>query len=686
MSRLHTLNARIATISGVTILVTVVLLVVASSLLSGRFATQAAEATDALVEANLDELMVGVQDLVQAQSDAVQRSVDANLEVARFVAERDGGFGFDPDRPVTWEARNQFSGEVTTVTLPAMTVGGTWFGQDSSFDARQPLVDQVQDLVDGTVTVFQRIEGSGDMLRVATNVRTLDDTRAVSTTIPEFNPDGSPNPVVGAVLAGETFRGNAFVVTSWQATAYEPIVQDGEVVGMLFVGVPQESVPSLRSGIVDTSFGDNGEVLVVGASGAGRGEIRIADDHEAGAQLLEQLPEDTAGAYDALIDEAIAAEGSVVRATIDLVDVDGGSAATALRAVHFAPWDWVIIASAPVSDFEAAAVALDAGRTQMLLALIAVGALAAVVLGFGGSWLGARRIGAILRTNAAAVTASGEELSRLARELDDAAALTATQATGASSGAEQVGSNVGSVATAIEELEASVREIAQHASDASAVASTAVDSARRTNETVSRLGDASAEIGEVVGLITTIAEQTNLLALNATIEAARAGEAGRGFAVVAGEVKGLATETQQATERIGERIAAIQTQTGEAVTAIESIVVVIEQIADLQTTIASAVEEQSATSQEISRSVNEAALGAGSIADNVGELARVAHRSSEVAQITGVASAELLERAAELRALVEGAGSTTSAAPALPAAPRATPDTEQPEDRTLVGV
>jgi methyl-accepting chemotaxis protein len=684
MSRPRSLHARIAAITGLTIVATVVVLVTASAWQSTRFATQAVDATDQLVEAKLDELMVGVQNLVQAQSEAVQRSVDANLEVARYVAEQEGGF--DADQQVSWEARNQFTGDVQTVTLPAMTVGGTWFGQDASFEVRQPLVDQVQDLVDGTVTVFQRIDGSGDMLRVATNVRTLDDTRAVSTTIPEFNPDGTPNPVVSTVLTGETFRGNAFVVTSWQATAYEPILDDsGEVVGMLFVGVPQESVPSLRTSILDTAFGANGEVVVVGASGAGRAGVRISDEHEPGASLLELVGEDEAAVLDTLLDDAVEAEGTIVRAEASVADADGTPVPTVYRAVHFAPWDWVVVASAPVSDFDGVATALTEGRSRLLVTLVVIGALAALVLGFAGSLVGARRIGRIVGANATAVTASGEELARLAQELDEGAHRTASQATSASAGAEQVGANVTSVATAVEELEASVREIAQHAADASGVAVAAVDSARETNATVVKLGEASAEIGEVVALITTIAEQTNLLALNATIEAARAGEAGRGFAVVAGEVKGLASETQDATERIGQRVAAIQGQTPQAVRAIEEITTVIERIADLQTTIAGAVEEQSATSQEIARSINEAAIGAGGIASNVAELAEVAQRSSEMARITGLAAGELLERAAELRELASGV-SQEAAEPDLDARTDAAPSAPAQQDRQLTGV
>ena len=135
--------------------------------------------------------------------------------------------------------------------------------------------------------------------------------------------------------------------------------------------------------------------------------------------------------------------------------------------------------------------------------------------------------------------------------------------------------------------------------------------AETTNDVVLRLGTSSAEIGEVIKVITSIAEQTNLLALNATIEAARAGEAGKGFAVVASEVKDLARKTARSSEKIGRNIATIQSDAQEAVDAIGEITSIIRQINDIQTVVAAAVEEQAATTSEIGRSVGEAAVGLG---------------------------------------------------------------------------
>jgi methyl-accepting chemotaxis protein len=199
---------------------------------------------------------------------------------------------------------------------------------------------------------------------------------------------------------------------------------------------------------------------------------------------------------------------------------------------------------------------------------------------------------------------------------------------------------------------ASIKEIAKNTADATRVATAAVKTAEATNETIGKLGQSSAEIGQVIKVITSIAQQTNLLALNATIEAARAGEAGKGFAVVANEVKELAKETAKATEDISRKIEAIQGDTKGAVAAIGQISSVIVQINDIQNTIASAVEEQSATTNEISRNLAEAAHGSTDITRNIGGVAEAA-RSTTAGATDTQKSAQSLERmSAELQGLI----------------------------------
>ena len=255
--------------------------------------------------------------------------------------------------------------------------------------------------------------------------------------------------------------------------------------------------------------------------------------------------------------------------------------------------------------------------------------------------------------NAMQVASASEELNSTSQQITANSEETSAQADVVSKAAQAVSQNLQTVATGAEEMGASIKEIAKNATEAAKVATAAVKVAETTTVTVSKLGDSSTEIGQVIKVITSIAQQTNLLALNATIEAARAGEAGKGFAVVANEVKELAKETAKATEDISRKIEAIQTDTKAAVDAIASISGVIHQINDISSTIATAVEEQNATTNEMSRNVSEAATGSGEITSNIAGVAEAAQGTTHGATDTQKASQQLVETSTQLRRLVE---------------------------------
>jgi methyl-accepting chemotaxis protein len=208
---------------------------------------------------------------------------------------------------------------------------------------------------------------------------------------------------------------------------------------------------------------------------------------------------------------------------------------------------------------------------------------------------------------------------------------------------------VAQLATGAEEMTGSIREISRSAQEAAGVANEAVRIVADTNGTLNQLGASSTEIGNVIKVITGIAEQTNLLALNATIEAARAGEAGKGFAVVATEVKELAQETARATEDIVTRVQVIRDDTADAVTAINNISAVIDQISGFQTTIAGAVEEQTAVTNDISRSVSDTASGSAQIASNISGVAAAADQTRASVAAAMEAASSLAQMSSELR-------------------------------------
>ena len=260
-----------------------------------------------------------------------------------------------------------------------------------------------------------------------------------------------------------------------------------------------------------------------------------------------------------------------------------------------------------------------------------------------------RAVGGIVGT----VSSSATELQATAQQMTASAHETAAQSSTVAAAAEEAATNVNTVAVAAEELGSSVQEIGRQVSGSAMLAQSAVGEADQTVHLVQALQTTSARIGDMVGMISTIASQTNLLALNATIEAARAGVAGRGFAVVASEVKALAAQTAKATEEIGRQIGEVQAVTAQAVMAIGGITGRIREIDDMAASIAAAVEQQGAATQEIVRNVAQASAGTNEVTGNI---AGVAQASEE----TGMAAGQVLSAASELSRQSEHLGAEVS--------------------------
>jgi methyl-accepting chemotaxis protein len=265
----------------------------------------------------------------------------------------------------------------------------------------------------------------------------------------------------------------------------------------------------------------------------------------------------------------------------------------------------------------------------------------------------ADRFEADVKSVVATVAKATSDMQRVAGEITASVNGTSEQAAAAAAASEEASASVSTVAAATEELASSVTEIGRQVTHSSQVADNAVVKAGQTTEMVGSLASAAEKIGDVLRLIGAIASQTNLLALNATIEAARAGDAGRGFAVVASEVKELASQTAKATEEIAAQVAAIQSATGECVTAIGGISDTIREISGIATTIAAAVEEQGSATREIARSVQQAATGTSEVSVNVTGASQSADRSRALADNVLAATGQLGRQADALHASVD---------------------------------
>ena len=248
-----------------------------------------------------------------------------------------------------------------------------------------------------------------------------------------------------------------------------------------------------------------------------------------------------------------------------------------------------------------------------------------------------RSVNGIVRS----VASAAESMQHTAQSMTSTASAASTRASTVSAATRSANENVGTVAAAAEELSGSVNEISRQVARSSEIASKAVSDAERTNATVQVLSTGAEKIGEVVKLIHSIAAQTNLLALNATIEAARAGESGKGFAVVASEVKALANQTAKATEEISAQVAAMQTSTSDAVSAINGITQTIAQMSEITNSISTSIAQQGDATREIARNIQSVAAGSNEISAHIGGV-------TQAAEATGTAASEVLASAREL--------------------------------------
>ena len=220
-----------------------------------------------LAKTEVTRLVNDMAENINVQQQLRQASVVRNLNVVRDILDREGGMNLS-EETLQWQTINQYTKESTLQSLPQLMIGTTAVQKNNSFDTPMPVVDKASELVGGTFTIFQRINDAGDMLRVATSVKKLDDTRAIGTYIPAVNPDGKPNPVISTVMEGKSFNGRAFVVNDWYITTYEPIANsEGKIIGILYAGVLERDNQGMQELISKTKIGQTGYPFIMNRKG-----------------------------------------------------------------------------------------------------------------------------------------------------------------------------------------------------------------------------------------------------------------------------------------------------------------------------------------------------------------------------------------------------------------------------------
>jgi len=633
-----------------------------------RMVAVAQEGSTDLAYADLDHITENIYAMCQAQQALLQKSVNHALNVARHVLNNAGPVRF-ADETVTWTAINQYTKTSAPVQLPKMMVGDTWLGQNADMGQRSPVVDPTQELVEGTCTIFQRMNDAGDMLRVSTNVEKTDGTRAIGTYIPRTNPDGTANPVVSTVLRGETFRGRAYVVNQWYITAYEPILdQNRKVVGVLYVGVPQESVTSLREAIMAAKVGQTGYVYVLDSKG---NYVISKDGKRDGECIWEARDADGTLFIQEICKKAVALEeGQIGEQRYPWKNAgDTVARVKVARLMYYEPWDWVIGVGSYMDEFfEARDQVTEIGKTanHLMATVLGISLLAAA-----GIWyLTARGLAGKISRVVAQLTDGAEQVASASGQVSSASQSLAEGATEQAAGLQETSSSLEEMASMTKQNADNAQQANLLSSEARNSADTGAEAMSRMNTAIKEIQKSSDETANIIKVIDEIAFQTNLLALNAAVEAARAGEAGKGFAVVAEEVRNLAMRSAEAAKNTADMIQGSVKNAKNGVDIADEVTKVLDEIVTGVGKATDLVSEIAAASQEQAQGIDQVNTAVAQMDKVTQQNAANAEESASASEQLSAQAATMNEMVNELAAMVGGARSATGPAPRRPRRPQ----------------
>lgn len=605
-----------------------------------------------------------------------QKQLSHSLGVARGLLQKAGDVELSADT-VSWQGVNQFTKETVPISLPKMTVGGHWLGQVVRSSEAAPIVDETKRLTGEFCTIFQRINEAGDMLRVCTSVLQTNGSRALSTFIPAKNPDNSANPVVSAVLRGETYRGRAFVVNEWHAAAYEPIWDGGHkrIIGMLYVGIGLDAInKELHDALTEITVGKSGYVYVLGSQGDQRGSYVVSQKGQRdGENLWDAKDSDGRLFIQSIIAKGITTkDGRAEMETYPWKNPGDTTARTKFVAItQFAPWNWVIGAGAYEEDFADVLAQMHHAQKSMMGWVFGVAALALAFAVGAGMYLTRGITGPLLRI-VSSVSEGSDQTSSAATQ------ISATSQSLAESASQQAAS-LEETSASLEEMSSLIKRNAENAHQANDLAQKTRSAAdkgtvdmRSMTAAMAAIKASSDETAKIIKTIDEIAFQTNILALNAAVEAARAGEAGMGFAVVADEVRNLAQRSAQAAKETSAKIAGSLVSTSQGVEISAQVAATLEEIAARVRQVDELVAEVAGASREQTQGITQ-------INTAVGQMDRVTQGNAASAEESAAAAEELNAQSelmkhsvAELRELVNGKprdefhSSPVASAPSIP--------------------
>jgi methyl-accepting chemotaxis protein len=333
---------------------------------------------------NLETLTKNVYQSCQVADEVLNSLLWKKYKEALSKISQNGNINLSSEK-VEWQIINQFTKQQSTTILPKLNLGNTWFGQNKSFSVYQPIVDDLAEK-NYTITIFQRINEQGDMLRVATNVKLDNNDRAIGTFIPAFNQDGSKSSIISNILNSEPFQGNAFVVNDYYQSLYQPLKdKNGYVIGMIYTGVSLNAASQLRESILNTVVGKSGYVYVLGGSGLRKGYYIISKNGERdNEKILDVKDANNELIIQKIINQAVNnTEGDV--SFIEYSWKNSGDIEAKPKIVgitYFKPFDWVIGAGTNLEEIEESSTIVKTGFQDifMYVALTSLIALIVVII------------------------------------------------------------------------------------------------------------------------------------------------------------------------------------------------------------------------------------------------------------------------------------------------------------------
>jgi methyl-accepting chemotaxis protein len=595
-------------------------------------------------EADLDHIAESVYHLCENSHDALERNVREKLHSAREILNNSGGIRMDSDEPLMWEARNQLTGAVSTISLPGVLAGRDWLGQIRGPQTPVAVVDSVEALTDADSTIFERMNPAGDMLRVATNVIGDDGQRAIGTYIPAVGANGKPDQAVSTVLRGETFVGRAFLANAWYMAAYEPLFDsDQKVTGMLYAGVAEKlATEPFERAIRNTRVGKAGYVFVVNSTVTNQGHYMVSKGGQHDGEDIWNIRE--------MYRQAVTlGPGESATHRYWRRNPNGLPELMIAHLKYFKEWDWAIGVTMPEQELYEGVAAVDRISHSGLTLLIAIGVTAVMVS--CGIWFFlasglTRRMGGIIRQ----LVETSRAVSSFTTEVSSAGKELARQAYDQGVSHDSVTSSLGQIESVAQRSLEHSRELKRLTTQARGSAEEGAIEICQMSETIVQIQSAGRDVVKINQIIDEIAFQTNILALNAAVEAARAGEAGLGFRVVADEVRNLAHRCAEAAEETSEKIRKSMSAGEEGVSVVrrlaeklEAITAATRQLDELSKSVTAASEQQSQGIAQVSSSASQLHRAMQSTAETARDGAKRAAQFGSQAQVLGSLAIELSE-------------------------------------------